>query len=350
MPITVYHYFYQFLQLPFNSKLANSKLKIGVFGAGHLGKIHIRCLLQSEEYELVGFYDPLAENAAKVAAELGVVAFAEAADLLAAVDVADIVTPTFAHFDIAKLALEQKKHVFIEKPVTKTVEEADELLALAEKHNLRVAVGHVERFNPALLAIQGESVAPRFLEGHRLATFNPRGTDVSVVLDLMIHDLDIILHLVQSKVKTVQANGVAIISPTADIANARIEFENGTVANLTASRISMKQMRKIRLFQSDAYISLDFLDKKAEIVRLYNETQANEMNKDMLMPLTTYNETKYIGMTMPEPPAVNAILTELDEFAKAIRAEKAPIVSLQHGRDALALALEIDKYCMASIL
>jgi predicted dehydrogenase len=327
----------------------NTRLKIGVFGAGHLGKIHIRCLQQSDEYELIGFYDADAANAAKVSADLGLTAFATADALLAAIEVADIVTPTFAHFAIAKTALECGKYVFIEKPVTKTVAEADELLVIAQSNNLCVAVGHVERFNPAFLAIQNEQVAPRFVEGHRLSTFNPRGTDVSVVLDLMIHDLDIILHLVQSKVKTVQANGVAIVSPTADIANARIEFENGTVANLTASRISMKQMRKIRLFQADAYISLDFLDKKAEIVRLYNETQAETMNKDVLMPLPTQNGTKYIGMTLPEPPAVNAILTELDEFAKAIKNKTLPIVTLQNGRDALALALEIDKQCLESL-
>jgi predicted dehydrogenase len=332
-----------------NNTMNKQRTKIGVFGAGHLGKIHIRCLLQSEQYELVGFYDADAANAAKVATELSVISFPSAAALLAEIAVADIVTPTFAHFDIAKTALQQGKHVFIEKPVTQTVAEADELLAIAKANNLQVAVGHVERFNPALLAIQKEHIAPKFVEGHRLSTFNPRGTDVSVVLDLMIHDLDIILHLVQSKVKTVQANGVAIVSPTADIANARIEFENGTVANLTASRISMKQMRKIRLFQPDAYISLDFLDKKAEIVRLYNETQAETMNKDILMPLPTPTGTKYVGMTQPEPPAVNAILTELDEFAKAIHGNYPPIVTLQNGRDALALALEIDKHCFASL-
>ena len=332
-----------------NQAMNKQRTKIGVFGAGHLGKIHIRCLQQSDEYELVGFFDADTANAAKVSADLGLTAFATADALLAVVDVADIVTPTFAHFAVAKTALTQGKHVFIEKPVTKTVAEADELLAIATKNDLCVAVGHVERFNPAFLAIQNEQVAPRFVEGHRLSTFNPRGTDVSVVLDLMIHDLDIILHLIKSKVKTVQANGVAIVSPTADIANARIEFENGAVANLTASRISMKQMRKIRLFQADAYISLDFLDKKAEIVRLYNENQAETMNKDVLMPLPTQNGTKYIGMTLPEPPAVNAILTELNEFAKAIKNKTAPIVTLQNGRDALALALEIDKQCLASL-
>ena len=316
--------------------------KIGVFGAGHLGKIHIRCLLQSEYYQLVGFYEPNAETGARVAAELGVTHYTDADALYDAVEVIDIVTPTVAHYAVARAALLRDKHVFIEKPVTETVAQGEELLQLAAQRGLQVAVGHVERFNPAFLALQGQHIAPRFIEAHRLATFNPRGTDVSVVLDLMIHDLDIVLHLVNSPVKQVQATGVSIVSSTADIANARIEFENGAVANLTASRISIKQMRKVRLFQPDAYISLDFLDKKTEIIRIFDESQAANLVKDSLMQLDTANGTKYLSMSLPEPPAVNAILTELNELAIAIETQTNPPVTLQDGLNALRIALEIE--------
>ncbi|MEN8912317.1 MAG: Gfo/Idh/MocA family oxidoreductase, partial [Polaribacter sp.] len=241
-------------------------LKAGVLGAGHLGKIHLRLLQQSEKYELVGFYDPFTENATKVAKEFGYKLFDSIDELIAAVEVIDIVTPTLSHFDCAKKAIESGCHVFIEKPITKTVTEAEAISALADKHQVKGQVGHVERFNPAFTAVNEKINQPMFIETHRLAEFNPRGTDVPVVLDLMIHDIDIILSVVQSKVKNVHGSGISVISETPDIANARIEFENGCVANLTASRISMKNMRKSRFFQKDAYISVDFLEKVAEVV------------------------------------------------------------------------------------
>ncbi len=325
-----------------------TKLKIGLFGIGHLGKIHLRCLLQSEYYELVGFYDPNDALAAQVVADFGLTRYASVETLLHQVAVVDIVTPTFAHFEIAAAALRLGKHVFIEKPVTQTVAEAEELLALANQNNLKVAVGHVERFNPAFLALHGQTaLAPRFIEAHRLAMFNPRGTEVSVVLDLMIHDIDIILHLVKSKVKSIQANGVTIVSRTPDIANARIEFENGCVANVTASRLSLKQMRKVRLFQSDAYVSMDFLEKKAEIIRLFSEGEAADMDKDSLMKLDTAADPKYLQLSAPEPPAVNAILTELNELAIAIHGNKTPPVSLADGLEALRVALQIEKIILS---
>ena len=257
-------------------------LKAGVLGAGHLGKIHLKLLNQSKKYELVGFYDPIKENALKVEKEFGYKAFDTIEALINAVDVVDIVTPTLSHFECAKEAIEKGKHVFIEKPITNTVEEAEILIQLTEKHNVKGQVGHVERFNPAFTAVKDAIINPMFIETHRLAEFNPRGTDVPVVLDLMIHDIDIILSVVKSKVKSVSASGVAVISDTPDIANARLEFENGCVANLTASRISLKKMRKARFFQKDAYISVDFLEKKCEVVKMKDAPQ-NPGDFDMIL-------------------------------------------------------------------
>ena len=239
-------------------------LNIGVLGAGHLGKIHLKLLQQSNQYNLIGFYDPFTKNAKKTAKELGYTLFDSVESLIDVVDVVDIVTPTLSHFNCAKLAIEKGKHIFIEKPITNTLQEAEAIRTLANQSHICGQVGHVERFNPAFTAVKNRIENPMFIETHRLAEFNPRGTDVPVVLDLMIHDIDIILSVVNSKVKNVHASGISVISKTPDIANARIEFENGCVANLTASRISMKNMRKSRFFQQDAYISVDFLEKKSE--------------------------------------------------------------------------------------
>ena len=245
-------------------------LKAGVLGAGHLGKIHLRLLNQSAKFDLVGFYDASPDVRVKITAEYGFKAFDSEEDLIAAVDVVDIVTPTLYHHKLAKKAIEMGKHVFLEKPITQTVDEANELIALAKKHQVLGQVGHVERFNPAILAVKDDINNSMFIETHRLAEFNPRGTDVPVVLDLMIHDIDTVLSLVDSKVAAISASGVAIISETPDIANARIEFENGCVANLTASRISLKNMRKARFFQKDAYIAVDYFSKSAEVVKMEN--------------------------------------------------------------------------------
>ena len=233
-------------------------LKIGVLGVGHLGKIHLKCIeMASAHYDLVGFLILDQFTRQKVVEAFGIPAFESAEELMDVVDVVDIVTPTVAHFDLASAAIRRGKHIFIEKPLTHTLEEAEELIRLSQEYGVKVQVGHVERFNPALMALEDMPLEPMFIEAHRLAQFNPRGTDVSVILDLMIHDLDIILSLVRSEVKFISASGVAVVSDTPDISNARIEFENGCVANLTASRISLKQMRKVRFFQKDAYISLD---------------------------------------------------------------------------------------------
>ncbi|MGK0363115.1 MAG: putative dehydrogenase [Saprospiraceae bacterium] len=319
-------------------------LKIGVLGAGHLGKIHLKCLQLTEGiYDLVGFYDVDAENAAQVSKDLKITSFDSVDALIDAVDVVDIVTPTPTHFDLAAKVIRKGKHVFIEKPLTHTVDEARELLQLKEEYGVKVQVGHVERFNPALLSIADMELNPMFIEGHRLSTFNPRGTDVSVVLDLMIHDIDIVLSLVNSEVVNVSASGVSVVSETPDISNARIEFANGCVANLTASRLSLKQMRKVRFFQSDAYISLDFLEKQAQIVRLYDEKDVEEAKKEMLMELPTAKGKKFLDVSMPEIEPVNAIKLELETFAESIVQNTEPRVSIEDGYQALELAHQIIK-------
>lgn len=314
-------------------------LKVGVLGAGHLGKIHLRLLNESSNYELVGFYDPDEINAKKVADEFGYSYYENINTLFDAVDVVDIVTPTLSHFDCAKKAIEKGKHIFIEKPITNTFKEAEELLKLASKHNIKGQVGHVERFNPAFLAVKDKIETPMFIETHRLAEFNPRGTDVPVVLDLMIHDIDVILSVVKSPVKQINASGVSVISKSPDIANARIEFENGCVANLTSSRISLKNMRKSRFFQQDAYISVDFLEKKVEVVKMKD---APEKPGDFDMVLqNAEGEKKQIYFENPDIEANNAILDELETFADAINNNTDPVVTLAQGAQALRVALQI---------
>ncbi|UAB75376.1 Gfo/Idh/MocA family protein [Mesoflavibacter sp. SCSIO 43206] len=318
-------------------------LKAGVLGAGHLGKIHLRLLKQSEKFELVGFYDADQENGKKVEAEFGYKYFETIEKLIDAVDVVDIVTPTLSHFDCARQAIKKGKHIFIEKPITNTVQEAEAIRTLVAEHGVKGQVGHVERFNPAFTAVKDQLDSPMFIEAHRLAEFNPRGTDVPVVLDLMIHDIDVILSVVKSKVKNVSASGVSVISDTPDIANARIEFVNGCVANITASRISLKNMRKTRFFQRDAYISVDFLEKKCEVVKMKD---APEQPGDFDMILQNAEGIKkQIYFDNPEISANNAILDELESFANAINTNTTPVVTLHDGTEALRVAtMIIDQF------
>lgn len=311
-------------------------LKVGVLGAGHLGKIHLRLLQQSEKYDLIGFYDPQTEHAQKVAEEFGYQFFDSLDALIESVDVVDIVTPTLSHFDCAKKAIEKGCHIFIEKPITNTVLEAEALKTLASQYHVLGQVGHVERFNPAFTSVQNLFDQPMFIETHRLAEFNPRGTDVPVVLDLMIHDIDIVLSVVKSKVKEVHASGVSVISETPDIANARIAFENGCVANLTASRISLKNMRKSRFFQKDAYISVDFLEKKSELVRMKDVPKKPDEFAMILQ--NAEGVKKQIYFENPEVFPNNAILDELESFAEAIENGTTPVVSLSQGTEALRVA------------
>ena len=314
-------------------------LKIGVLGAGHLGKIHLNCLKQIEEYDLVGYFDPAEETARQVEAETGIRSYPTIDALIDAVDVVDIVTPTIRHFECASKALRKRKHVFIEKPIVATPDEANALKKLADEAGVKVQVGHVERFNPAFIAAEPFIGEPLFIEAHRLAQFNPRGTDVPVVLDLMVHDLDILLTIVKSPVTHISASGVSIVSPTPDITNARIEFENGTVANLTASRLSLKNMRKTRIFQRDAYITVDFLDKKAEIFRI-NDTVDESNPLSATITLADGSE-RQITFQIPEAQPINAIKTELESFYGAIVHNTTPTVSIDDGINVLKLAYRI---------
>ncbi|WP_066759236.1 Gfo/Idh/MocA family protein [Crocinitomix algicola] len=316
-------------------------LKIGLFGLGHLGKIHAKLILElNNKFEFVGFYDPNDSNAKFGINELGIKRFEDIQDLIQAVDVIDIVTPTVSHFDIAASAIRQSKHVFIEKPVTQTAEEARKLRELAQEADVKVQVGHVERFNPAFKNAVPYISNPMFIETHRLAQYNPRGTDVPVVLDLMIHDLDIILSTVKSTVKRISASGVAVVSETPDITNARIEFDNGCVANLTASRISLKNMRKSRFFQKDAYISIDFLTKESEVVKMTTLTSEPDPF-DIVFDLGEGKSKKKIEIFKPEVLTSNAIKEELDTFAQSIENDTTPIVSIEDGESALNVALQI---------
>ena len=312
-------------------------LKVGVFGVGHLGKIHLNNWKEIEGVELVGFYDPAQENSKEVIEKYQLTQFEDAEQLMDACDLVDIVAPTTEHFELSKAAITKGKHVFVEKPLANTMDEARELLKLAREANIKFQVGHVERFNPAFLALKSYTINPMFIEVHRLAQFNPRGTDVSVILDLMIHDIDIILHLVNSNVKYISANGVAVMSDTPDIANVRIEFDNGCVANLTSSRISMKKMRKMRLFQKDAYIGIDFLEKKTEVIKLNTPEDKHVFTFD----IETNNGKKTIAIANPAVESGNAIKMELEAFVNAINQGTETPVTILDGFRAMDVAHQI---------
>lgn len=315
-------------------------LKVGVFGTGHLGKYHLNNWKEIEGVKLVGFFDPNIETAKAVADEYKIKRFADEDKLLDAVDVVDIVAPTNHHFYLCEKAIRRGKHVFVEKPLAQTMEEAKQLVNMVKEANVIMQVGHVERFNPAYQSIKNMELNPMFIEVHRLAQFNPRGTEVSVILDLMIHDIDIILNLVKSDVKNIYASGVAVLTDTPDIANVRIEFNNGCVANLTSSRISMKKMRKIRLFQKDAYIGIDFLEKKAEVIKMKKDEDADN-KKNFSFEIETQNGIKTITVVQPEVTENNAILAELKSFVNAIKTNTTPEVSVLDGYLALEVAHKI---------
>ncbi|MFZ4785293.1 MAG: Gfo/Idh/MocA family protein [Flavobacteriales bacterium] len=325
------------------------KLRIGVLGAGHLGKIHMKCIRElPEKYELVGFFDPSIQQAKAAAAEFELMPFHSMESLIESVDVVDIVTPTIHHFDCASAAIRKFKHIFIEKPVTQTLEEAKALIKLAGEAGIKAQVGHVERFNPAFRAVASHIHQPKFIETHRLAQFNPRGTDVSVVLDLMIHDIDIVLAVTKANVRKISASGVAVLSDTPDIANARLELDNGCVANLTASRISLKSMRKSRFFQRDAYISVDFLQKESEIVKM-KEVIGDPDPFSVTIDLGEKGK-KELFFDKPTVEAGNAIRDELESFADAIFNETPTEVSLEQGTKALDVALQILEKMKQSVI
>ncbi|MBI2270725.1 MAG: Gfo/Idh/MocA family oxidoreductase [Bacteroidetes bacterium] len=324
-------------------------VKIGVLGAGHLGKIHLSIIKQLPQFGLVGFYDADPLTAKKIANELNVKPYASIDELIEDCDAIDIVTPTITHFECASKALKKTRHVFIEKPLTHTLKEAKKLLTLANEANVKIQVGHVERFNPAFLTAAPYISEPLFIETHRLAQFNPRGTDVSVVLDLMIHDIDIVLSIVKANIKRVSASGVAVVSDTPDITNARIEFDNGCVANLTSSRISLKNMRKTRFFQKDAYISVDFLDKKVEMVRL-KPVMGDVDPLAITIDLGKNKGMKQIFFENKTAEPNNAIKLELEAFANAILNNTSTPVPIEDGYKALDVAhLIIDKIKLSSV-
>ena len=312
-------------------------LRIGVFGTGHLGKFHLNNWKEIPGTELIGFFDPNDVTAAAISEQYQLKRFLDEDDLIDACDAIDVVAPTDAHFNICKKAIRKTKHVFVEKPLANTMQEAEELVELVKESHIKLQVGHVERFNPAFLAVKDFDLNPMFIEVHRLAQFNPRGTEVSVILDLMIHDIDIILSIVKSDVKSVSSSGVAVLTDTPDIANVRIEFNNGCVANLTSSRISMKKMRKMRLFQKDAYIGIDFLNKTAEIIKLKKDEDINTFNFDLETP----KGTRTIAISNPQVPEVNAIKRELEEFVNSIQNKTATIVSEIDGYRAMEVAHQI---------
>ncbi|HEY0299464.1 MAG TPA: Gfo/Idh/MocA family oxidoreductase [Arachidicoccus sp.] len=314
------------------------KLKVGVFGTGHLGKFHLNNWKEIQGVELVGFYEPDDATAADVKEKYGLKRFSSPEALIEKIDIADIVAPTNYHFALCEMAIIKGKHVFVEKPLANTLEEGRKLIAMVREANVKVQVGHVERFNPAYVAAKNFELNPMFIEVHRLAQFNPRGTEVSVILDLMIHDLDIILSLVKSDVKNISASGVCVLTDTPDIANVRIEFNNGCVANLTASRISMKKMRKMRLFQKDAYIGIDFLEKKTEIIKMKQDSDKDAFCFDIDTPK---GEKKTIAVANPKVQDSNAIKDELEAFVYSIINNKPLIVSEIDGYLAMEVAHKI---------
>lgn len=312
-------------------------LKIGVFGVGHLGKFHLNNWKEIAGVELVGFYDPQDDTANQVSEKYQLARFLDPDALIDACDAIDVAAPTNYHFEWCEKAIKKGKHVFVEKPLANTMAEAQQLVKLAKESGIKFQVGHVERFNPAFLAVKNIPLNPMFIEVHRLAQFNPRGTEVSVILDLMIHDIDIILSIVKSDVKNISASGVGVMTETPDIANVRIEFHNGCVANLTSSRISMKKMRKIRLFQKDSYIGIDFLNKKTEIIKLKEAQDSNVFAFDIETP----TGKKTIAMANPIVPEVNAIKMELEEFRNAIVNNTKTMVSEMDGLMAMDVAHQI---------
>jgi predicted dehydrogenase len=312
-------------------------LKVGVFGVGHLGKFHLNNWKEIPAVTLVGFFDPNNDHAKEVEATYGLKRYMDEEALIAACDIIDVVTPTHLHFPVCEMAIKMGKNVFVEKPMANTIEEGKTIVNMVKEANVKLQVGHVERFNPAYTALKNLALNPLFIEVHRLAQFNPRGTEVSVIFDLMIHDIDIILSIVKSDVKSISASGVAVLTDTPDIANVRIEFNNGCVANLTSSRISMKKMRKIRLFQKDAYIGIDFLEKNTEIIKLKQPDEEDAFSFD----IETHQGPKTISISNPVIEPGNAIKAELESFVEAILHDKTPIVSELDGFLAIEVAHQI---------
>ena len=314
------------------------KLKIGVIGTGHLGNLHAKMFHQLDNCDFLGVYDSNYSTAKSTADEYKVKAFKDIDEIINEVQAVSIAATTSAHYELAKKCFEKNIHVFVEKPITATIEQAEELVKISEDKNLKLQVGHIERFNPALLSLEKYIKEPMFIQTDRLSQFNPRGTDVAVVLDLMIHDIDIILSLVKDEVKNIEASGVAVVSDTIDIANARIQFKNGAVANVTASRISQKKMRKMRIFQRDNYIALDFITGVSEVYRLVPLDEKASSAAISFGEIGIGERKKRVVYEQPEIKEVNALKYELELFVDAVLNNKNPEVSGLDGLNALRVA------------
>ena len=322
----------------------HADMKTGVIGVGHLGRFHTKIYSQLEDSELVGVFDLDQEKAARVAEEFGTKSFSQLEQLLKQIEAASLVVPTSSHFEVGKRVLQHGIHLLIEKPISQTTEQAEKLIELAQEKNLSLQVGHIERYNPAFLAIENLALSPRFIESHRLAQFNPRGTDVAVILDLMIHDIDLILNLVKSQVREIQAAGTSVITESDDIANARLTFENGAVANITTSRISANNMRKIRIFQKNSYISLDLLRKEVEVYRLVDiddQSLKDDKSSTIIGKISAEQLGKTILYEKPKVEDKDMLTLEISSFLDAVKNGKRPKVSGEDGKRALEVALWI---------
>ena len=315
-------------------------MRIGILGVGHLGKIHVKLLKEIPEVKLVGFFDINPETSDYVSHTFGIKAYDSMESLIADVDAIDIVTPTPSHFFCAKAAVKAGKHIFIEKPVTLTLEESEDLIKLVKEAQVIAQVGHVERFNPAFLSVKEKINKPQFIDTQRFAIYNSRGVDVSVVLDLMIHDLDIVLSTIKSPIKRISASGMSVVTNTVDIANARLEFLNGSVANLTVSRIAVANIRKTNIFQKDALISIDFLNKTSEVFSIDNIGNS-QAEKRVPLAMGKDQEPKEIIIEKPKVVLNNAIADELTAFAKSVTQKEPMIVPLEDGHNAVVVAHQI---------
>ncbi len=314
------------------------KLKVGVIGAGHLGRLHTKMLCHISKCDFAGIYDTNSEQAKIVSGEFKVKSFSNPDELLNSVEAVSIAATTSAHYELAKKCFEKNIHVFIEKPITASIAQAEEIVKIAADKKLKLQVGHIERFNPALVSLEKFIVQPMFIQTDRLSQFNPRGTDVAVVLDLMIHDIDIILSLVKDEVKNIEASGVAVVSDTIDIANARIQFVNGAVANVTASRISQKKMRKMRIFQRDNYIALDFITGVSEVYRLIPLDEKANSSAISFGEIGIGERKKRVVYEQPEIKEINALKYELELFIDSVLNDKQPVVSGEDGLKVLMVA------------
>ncbi|MBW6516485.1 MAG: Gfo/Idh/MocA family oxidoreductase [Candidatus Cloacimonetes bacterium] len=316
-------------------------VKVGVIGVGHLGQHHARIFREIANCQLVGIYDQNVARAAEISERYSVKAYPSYESLLDDIEAIDIAVTTTHHYRLAKIALQKGKHLFIEKPITSNFEEAEELVNLAKETNLKIQVGHIERFNPIVLKIADEINDPMFIESHRLAPFTPRGSDVSVVLDLMIHDIDLILSFVNSNLRDIRASGVCILTPNIDIANARLEFDNGAIANVTASRVSLKRERKIRFFQKNAYLSLDFQNKKVTVLKKSKDLQ--KILPEILLGNRPLNTDELVDLREIDASDItkDALTLELESFVEAIANDKKPAVDGEAGMKALKIALSI---------